>query len=81
MAEILKDGNLTAEDKQLLFDLARTRFKHRRRMAYIALFAMIAITVGGFWFCKSGADMIWLSSPFTVIVGAYYGVSVIRPNS
>ena len=37
MAEILKDKDLNAEDKQLLHDLAKTRFLHRRAMAYIAL--------------------------------------------
>lgn len=37
MAEILKDKDLNADDKQLLHDLAMTRFWHRRTMAYIAL--------------------------------------------
>ena len=37
LAEILRDDKLTKEDKQFLFDESKQRFKHRRRMAYIAL--------------------------------------------
>ncbi len=42
MIEIAKDNDLSAEDKSALISYAQTRFKNRRRMAYIALYALIA---------------------------------------
>ena len=79
MADILRDDKLTAEDKQLLYDLARTRFFHRRLIAYIALAGMFAVAVASFF--KPTMDVGWLNSTFAAIVAAYYGMSSIRPNS
>ena len=80
MAEILKDSDLTAEDKQLLYDLSKTRFKHRRQMAYIALFGMFVVA-GVSAVPDIDIDTNWLYPTLAAIVGAYYGVSAIRPNS
>ena len=79
MAEILRDDKLSAEDKRLLHDLAKTRFWHRWAMAYIALFGMFAFGVASFF--KPGFDVAWLNVTFTAIVAGYYWVFALRPNS
>lgn len=79
MAEILRDDKLTAEDKQQLYDLAKTSFWHRRAMAYIALFGMFAFGLASFF--KPEFDVAWLNATFAAIVAAYFGVSALRPNS
>ena len=78
MAEILKDPGLDAKDKQLLYDLSKTRFKHRRQMAYIALFGMFVVAGVS---TVTDIDTNWLYPTLAAIVAAYYGVSAIRPNS
>ena len=80
LAEILKDKNLTPEDKQLLFDQARTRFKHRRRMAYIALYGMFVVA-GVSAIPGVELDTNWLYPTLAGIVAAYYGMSAFRPGS
>ena len=45
LADILKDSVLTVDDKRIIVDLWQTRFKHRRRMAYISLSALVALLV------------------------------------
>ena len=44
MAELLKDPELTPEDKQLLYEFMKTRFWHRRVMAYVALVGILAFS-------------------------------------
>ena len=79
MAEILRDEQLTPEDKQLLYDLARTRFQHRRYMAYIALFGLIGFSVAKFF--KPDVDITWINVTLAGVVAVYYGVSGFRPGS
>ena len=79
MAEVLRDEKLSAEDKQLLYDLARTRFQHRRYMAYIALFGLIGFSVAKFF--RPEVDITWINVTLAGIVAVYYGVSGFRPGS
>ena len=79
MAEILRDERLSATDKQLLYDLARTRFWHRRSMAYIALAGLIGFSIAKFF--KPEVDVAWINTTLAGIVAVYYGVSGFRPGS
>ena len=81
LAEILKDEKLTAEDKQLLFDMARTRFKNRRRMAYISLFGIFGLALLSAVPSVVIDQINWLYAMLAGIVAAYYGVSVLGPKS
>ena len=80
MAEILKDDELDKEDKQLLYEMAKTRFWHRRAMAYIALFGMLALA-GAKLFFKADADVAWINATLSAIVVAYIGAAAVRPGS
>ena len=72
---------MTAEDKQLLYNHTKTRFKHRRKMAYIALFG-IFIAAGSSAIPGVNIEGInWLYGFFASIVAAYYGMSGFKPNS
>lgn len=42
MIEIAENDKLSEQDKTTLIQYAKTRFTNRRRMAYIAIFALIA---------------------------------------
>lgn len=79
MAEILKDDELNEKDKQLLYDMARTRFWHRRTMAYIALFGMLALAAVNFF--KPEFEVAWINATLSGIVVAYYGAAAVRPGS
>lgn len=79
MAEILKDDELDKEDKQLLYEMAKTRFWHRRTMAYIALFGMLALAAANFF--KPEFDVAWINATLSAIVVAYYGAAAARPGS
>ena len=84
MAEILKDKDLNAEDKQLLYELAKTRFWHRRTMAYIAL-AGIFVFSGLQYLPETVSaarpDVTWINTTLAAIVVSYYGASAVRPGS
>ena len=80
MAEILKDERLTATDKQLLYSMAKTRFWHRRTMAYVALAGMLGFGVLDF-FSVGEADMTWINSTLSAVVVAYIGAAAVRPGS
>ena len=91
MMEIANDPNLTPEDKSALIEFAKNRFRHRRRMAYIALYTLIlslaALFIMGF-VCHTCLDkikdatlVVSIEAFLTAIVGAYYGVSAWRPAS
>lgn len=81
MAEILRDEHLDQTDKEFLYQMSNNRFKHRRRIAYIALFGIFA-TAGASAVPQVTIDGIsWLYAFFAGIVGAYYGISGFRPNS
>ena len=52
LAEILRDPDLTKEDKQFLYEFMRNRFWHRRVIAYVALVGILAFSafaVGSPW--------------------------------
>ena len=62
MVEIAKDKELSDADKSALISYAKTRFNNRRRMAYVALYALIAslgllfiaAIIDGFTTCPTG---------------------------
>lgn len=94
--DILKDPELSDEQKQWLIDRANRRFQNRRRIAYIALGAVLAMmfvvvagaVVDGIWNenivarLNQAANLLGVTNaPLISIVGAYYGFSSIRPFS
>lgn len=93
MIAILKDENIDDEDKRYLIECCQNRFRHRRRMAYVCLSAIIASTLFLFAAAVLGDGkllnqlathkelFIWINFFLTSIVGAYYGVSAWRPSS
>ena len=96
MGEILKDEKLSDEQKKYLLQFSATRFKHRRRMAYIALSAVIGslalLLLMAAIDCKQDTTilatlkemqslLIVIEVFLTGIVGAYYGTSAARPSS
>lgn len=96
MGEILKDEKLSDEQKKYLLQFSATRFKHRRRMAYIALWTVISslalLLLMAAIDCKQGTTMLAMLKEvqsllivievfLTGIVGAYYGTSTARPSS
>ena len=80
MAEILRDSALTPEDKQLLYDLAKTRFQQRRRMAYIPLAGLLVFSLLAV-LREPSPDVTWINTTLAAIVVAYYGASAARPGS
>ena len=91
MMEIAKDEDLAPADKTQLIEFAKNRFRHRRRMAYIALAALLlslAVLFISAFACpkcfeglKDSSLLISIEAFLTAIVGAYYGVSAWRPAS
>lgn len=96
MVEIAENDKLSPEDRALIIGFAQNRFKHRRRMAYICLIALVlgflSLFVAAFMSCCEGKSVlsnihqqkelfIWGGFFLTSIVGAYYGVSALRPSS
>ena len=90
---ILTTKDLDNDSKIYLIKFAENRFKHRRRMAYIALafviFSLVAIFAIPF-FCKAETVaefqkveniIIWIDGFLMSIVGAYYGLSSFKPSS
>lgn len=91
MVEIAKDSDLAPADRTQLIEFAKNRFRHRRRMAYIALAALLLSLAGlfilavtcdeGFTELKDSSLLISIEAFLTAIVGAYFGVSAWRPAS
>ena len=96
MEEILKDEKLSDEEKNYLLQFSATRFKHRRKMAYVALWTVISslalLLLMAAIDCKQETTMlanlkevqsllIVIEVFLTGIVGAYYGISATRPSS
>lgn len=93
---ILADPKLSNEQKDWLLDRAVNRFRHRRRLAFGA-FAALMVSLGaalagavadGIWGTSIVANiqeattLLGLTnSLLTGIIGAYYGVSSLRPSS
>ena len=94
LADILRDNALTVDDKRIIVDLWKTRFAHRRRMAYIslsALLVLLTVTLGVVLvppLAEAKANLVglrdhvvWLGSFFMAIVLAYFGISGFKPAS
>lgn len=96
MMEIAENQKLSKEDRASLIEFAQIRFKNRRKMAYICLFTIIAsmlfLFLGAFVdgvfdekvldvISKNKELFIWINFFLTSIVGAYFGVSALRPSS
>ena len=96
MREVLKDPDLSDEFKYMLFYMSQTRFTNRRKMAYFALYAILAffafLAVGAVIDATTGTGIMdavdenstlftWIGGFLTGIVAFYYGASTIRPNS
>ncbi len=96
MIEIAKDRDISDEDKTALILYSSSRFKNRRRMAYISLFALVASFI--FLFVAAIIDgtqstsilekitendwlIAWIGGFLTSIVAAYFGVSSWRAAS
>jgi hypothetical protein len=93
---ILADPDLSDEQKSWLIQRANRRFRNRRRMAYIALGAVLAMmlvvvagaVIDGIWDTdivarlNQAANLLGVTNALlTTIVGAYYGFSSLRPSS
>jgi hypothetical protein len=93
---ILKDPELTTDQKDWLIHRANRRFRNRRRMAYLALSALLAVLtvlvaaalVDGIWGTtivrqlQNAANLLGVTNALLAsIVGAYYGFSSFRPSS
>ena len=92
LADILKDKDLSGDDKRVLVEIWRRRFFHRRVMAYMALSAMVlslAVLFLGALFVTNFGSMLsevstlitWIEGFLAGIVAAYYGMSALRPAS
>ena len=82
LVEILKDPDLSDEHKQVAEKFLRGRFRTRRRMAWWALAALLAVAaVKLFYPPAADIDVVWLTTPLVGIVGAYYGTTAFRPSN
>ena len=69
-----EDKELSDNDKIAVHKMVKTRFKHRKIMAYISLFGILEIF--------TNIDVTeWIYGSFATIVMAYYGASAWKPNS
>ena len=93
IAGILKDTDLSDEHKKALIRFSQQRFRHRRIMAYLALWTIVgslgALLLGVFFVSDFGAALqggvgtliTWIEGFLAAIVAAYYGISAWRPTS
>ena len=92
LADILKDKELSDDDKRIIVDIWKRRFFHRRIMAYLALSAMLASLVMlfvGVFFVPDFGNMLseastlitWMEGFLAGIVATYYGMSAMKPAS
>ena len=97
VADVVANPDLSDDDKIEIISLANKRFRHRRRMAYIALGAIIASLIAVFIaafidgagenskilesLAEAGALLAWIEAFLASIVAAYFGVSAWRPAS
>lgn len=96
MVAIAKDPDLSDEDKARLIGYAAQRFQNRRRMAYVALWAIVGslifVGVAGLIDGFCGKDILekiknaqtllgWIEASLAGIIAAYYGVSAWKPSS
>ncbi len=95
-AEIIKDPDLSSEQKDFLLQVAARRFRNRQRMAYISLGGIVvtlAVILAGAVIDGLGnstivaslidaANLLGITNAlFTAVVGAYFGVTSFRPSS
>ncbi|MCY4184891.1 MAG: hypothetical protein OXD45_06210 [Rhodobacteraceae bacterium] len=74
-----EDKELSDNDKIAVHKMVKTRFKHRKIMAYISLFGII---VFGILEIFTNIDVTeWIYGSFATIVMVYYGTSAWKPNS
>ena len=96
IVEIVKDPDISDNDKATLIQYSRERFRNRRIMAYVSLFAIVtsfilifvAAIIDGLFETKILQAIDQNSGLFgtiegllAAIVAAYYGVSAWRPSS
>ena len=94
MIEILENEILSDEDKRRLLIYSQARFTNRRRMAYLALYAIILslafLLLATFIDGMSSTTILesigenqqlfaWIEGFLAAIVAAYYGVSAWKP--
>ncbi len=96
MIEIAENKNLSDEDKMNLIAHSKDRFTNRRRLAFIALYALVGslgmLFLAAFMDGLGGSNILqaisgnetlftWIAGFLTSIVAAYYGVTAWRPAS
>lgn len=96
MIEIAENDKLSDQDKTSLIHYSTERFKNRRLMAYVSLYALITslallflsaiidgLTGSGILASikESQTLFTWMEGFLTAIVAAYFGVSAWRPAS
>lgn len=93
MMNIATDNRIQDESvRKFLLEQSTQRFKNRRRMAYIALIAVLvtlAVALIAALFDPQGfknlhsqsSIIIWINGFLISIVAAYYGVSAWKPSS
>lgn len=96
MIEIAENEKLTDQDKTNLIIFSTERFKNRRLMAYVSLYAIVSSLILLFLAAiidgladtgilasikESQTLFAWMEGFLTAIVAAYFGVSAWRPAS
>ena len=96
MMRIVKDNEISDANKEMLLGYSETRFTNRRKMAYFALYGILAsmalILLAGIVdgiadtsiltaLERIEALLVWLEGFLVAIVASYYGVSSFRPSS
>lgn len=96
MIEIAENEKLSDQDKTNLIIFSTERFKNRRLMAYISLYAIVSSLILLFLAAiidgiagtgilasinESQTLFAWMEGFLTAIVAAYFGVSAWRPAS
>ena len=91
MVDIAKDEALSAADRVALIEYAKNRYRHRRRMAYLALSGVllslaILFVIGlfrpeSFEALDDSTVLIFIQGFLTSIVATYFGISAWKPSS
>ena len=91
LSAILRDKELDDENKAALIKFSRERFRYRRSMATVALWAIVlqlpVLYLSGFTSVSFSLSsevstlVTWIDGFLVGIVGAYYGTTAWRPAS
>ena len=92
LADILKDPDLSSDEKRIVVEIWQKRFFHRRIMAYLALSAMLVslgLLFAGVFLVEDFGEMLaeastlitWMEGFLAGIVATYYGMSALKPAS